>query len=105
MHRAELTWERPLSPHLQKPERRASSENPRGTGGRGREQFIHQRWRGSNNWKRPALEQRRGRSPPGPTPTLPTASCTAVLTVASSLNTEDTFRKAETTFSGSEVSV
>lgn len=41
---------------------------------------------------------------PQPWPRLPIVSCTAVLTVASSLNTDDTFRKAETTFSGSDVS-
>lgn len=37
--------------------------------------------------------------------TLPTASSTAVFTEASSLYTDATFRKVETTFSGSEVSV
>lgn len=51
----------------------------------------------------PGAVKRQSRA--GPPPTLPTTSCTAVRTVASSLNTEDTFRKVVTTFSGSDVSV
>lgn len=69
--------------------------------------YISEKTRGSCNYKHHlSPDAARTQTQPRPThPALPTASCTAVLTVASSLNTEDTFKKAETTFSGSDVSV
>ena len=87
-YRTVWLWEGPQAPHLQKTERRAPDE----------EQMGGQR-------SEPSPGQRRGRSCLGHPTHAPTASCTAVRTEASSLNTEDTFRKAETTFSGSDVSV
>lgn len=93
-YRTVWLWEGPQAPHLQKTERRA----PRPSYARTRRRADGRAaLSGAGAVKRPEL--------PGPPPHAPTASCTAVRTEASSLNTEDTFRKAETTFSGSDVSV
>ena len=95
-YRTVWLWERPQFPHLRKTERRAPGrlygKNP-----------VEEQVREECS-DEPRGSERQEPSGPHP-PHVPTASCTADLTVASSLNTEDTFRKAETTFSGSDVSV